>query len=118
MDGVGYELLLHAAAALRVDVVLVLGQDKLVATLRGDLSGAARAPDVVKLTKSDGVVIRPPEYRRVARGQKIKEYFYGPAREFSPASLARRRRTPPHPVAGERDTGRRRRRRGAGAEIR
>ena len=33
VDGVGYQQLVHSARALKVDVILVLGQDKLHAEL-------------------------------------------------------------------------------------
>lgn len=37
VDGLGYELLLHAVAALRADVVLVVGQDRLYSQLSSEL---------------------------------------------------------------------------------
>ena len=37
VDGLGYELLLHSIAALRADVVLVVGQDRLYSQLSSEL---------------------------------------------------------------------------------
>ena len=37
IEGLGYELLLHAISALRADVVLVLGQERLFNQLRTHL---------------------------------------------------------------------------------
>ena len=42
VDGLGYELLLHAIAALRADVVLVVGQDRLYSQLSSELRCALR----------------------------------------------------------------------------
>ena len=84
IDGLGYELLLHSIEALRADVVIVIGQDK----LHSDLMGVYRNSKtvVVKLQRSGGVVTRPREYRRISRDNRIKEYFYGPAYDLSPSS--------------------------------
>lgn len=86
INGEGYELLLHTIEALHVDVVVVIGHDKLYS----DLSRAFKAPtsnvQVVKLPKSGGVVTRQVSYRRDARDMRISEYFYGPSKELSPSS--------------------------------
>lgn len=37
VEGLGYELLLHSIKALKADVVLVVGQDRLHSQLRNDL---------------------------------------------------------------------------------
>lgn len=87
VDGLGYELLRHAIGALKVDVVLVLGQDRLHSVLTQECAGLPRKPAVVKLTKSDGVVLRPPEYRKQTRSKRFREYFYGVNNELSPISL-------------------------------
>ncbi len=44
VDGLGYELLLHAIAALRADVVLVVGQDRLFSQLSSELRCARAGP--------------------------------------------------------------------------
>jgi hypothetical protein len=66
VDGEGYRLLVHSAKALRVNVVLVLGQDRLHSELDRDLAGSG--VDVVKLAKSGGVVTRQREFRKVGAG--------------------------------------------------
>ena len=78
VDGLGKTLLLDAAAALRADVVLVLGAERLHAELAAELGGPGGA-SVVALRKSGGVVARPSDARRVARSLRTREYFYGPA---------------------------------------
>lgn len=85
IEGVGYELLLHAIDAFNADVVLVLGQEKLCSMLKDVLKSKPKV-DVVKLQKSGGVVSRPPKYRQKTRGYKIREYFYGLANDLSPHS--------------------------------
>ena len=42
VDGLGYELLLHAIVALRADVVLVVGQDRLYSQLSSELRCVCR----------------------------------------------------------------------------
>ena len=75
--GVGKALLVDAALALRCDVVLVLGAERLHAELQAQLGGPGGAT-VVSLHRSGGVVSRPAEARRVARSLRTREYFYGP----------------------------------------
>eukprot|EP00607_Mallomonas_marina_P002237 CAMPEP_0182439140 /NCGR_PEP_ID=MMETSP1167-20130531/86253_1 /TAXON_ID=2988 /ORGANISM="Mallomonas Sp, Strain CCMP3275" /LENGTH=405 /DNA_ID=CAMNT_0024632771 /DNA_START=29 /DNA_END=1243 /DNA_ORIENTATION=- len=70
----GYDLLLHVAAMFSVDVVLVMGDDRLHISLSTDLKEAIT---VVKLPKSGGVVDRDSASRRRARKNKFSEYFYG-----------------------------------------
>ena len=78
VDGVGKALLVHAAKALRADVVLVLGAERLHAELQSELGGEGGA-SCVALRKSGGVVVRPQEQRRAARSTRTREYFYGPS---------------------------------------
>ena len=97
VDGQGYKLLLHALDALKVDNVLVIGQERLHSELvrdmrgrkAGDIGGGGfggRDVQVWKVPKSGGVVERPPEYRRKSRDARIREYFYGPGGDLSPHS--------------------------------
>ncbi|CAN0118202.1 unnamed protein product [Phaeothamnion confervicola] len=74
IEGVGYQLLLHAVGALAADVVLVMGHDRLYADLTAGLPDAVV---VVKVPRSGGVVQRDVEYRRRERATRIREYFYG-----------------------------------------
>uniref|UniRef100_A0A7S4HRL3 Protein CLP1 homolog n=1 Tax=Odontella aurita TaxID=265563 RepID=A0A7S4HRL3_9STRA len=96
VDGEGYKLLLHAADALRVNVVLVMGHDRLYSMLTThfrkraeeeksaigeDLPAAVTKkkgqPKVIKLPRSGGVVSRDAAFRRACRSQSIRRYFYG-----------------------------------------
>lgn len=89
VEGLGKALLVEAARALRADVVLVLGAERLHAELSADLlggptgGGPIEGPPrgeraVVALRKSGGVVVRPAEARRAARSARTRDYFYGP----------------------------------------
>lgn len=64
IDGDGYALLKHAVGALRCDVILVLGSDRLHSQLVADMPPSV---SVVKLAKSGGVVTRTREARAEAR---------------------------------------------------
>ena len=96
VEGQGYKLLLHALDALKVDNVVVVGQERLHSELTrdfggkrvgGDVPGEGTPVRVWKLNKSGGVVERSPEFRRRCRDQKIREYFYGaPGAELQPHS--------------------------------
>jgi polyribonucleotide 5'-hydroxyl-kinase len=55
IDATGYDLLMHCISAFAVDVVLVMGHDKLFSKITAD---AADHVTVVKLPKSGGVVER------------------------------------------------------------
>uniref|UniRef100_A0A1J3DF90 Protein CLP1 homolog n=1 Tax=Noccaea caerulescens TaxID=107243 RepID=A0A1J3DF90_NOCCA len=83
IDGVGYELLLHAIDTFKASVVLVLGQEKLFSMLKDVLRSKSNV-DVVKLHKSGGVVARSSPARKVSRAFRIQEYFYGLSKELSP----------------------------------
>lgn len=43
--------------------------------------------EVVKLPKSGGVVTRSPAFRKAARIDRVREYFYGPKGDLSPHLL-------------------------------
>ncbi|GLJ05625.1 hypothetical protein SUGI_0021580 [Cryptomeria japonica] len=85
VEGLGYELILHAIDTLRADVVLVIGQEKLYSMLKDMLNGKPNI-DIVKLHKSGGVVSRSPKYRSRMREFRTREYFYGPSNDLSPHS--------------------------------
>ncbi|KAL4195227.1 hypothetical protein AMTRI_Chr05g72260 [Amborella trichopoda] len=85
VEGVGYELLLHAIDTFNANVVLVLGQEKLCSMLKDVLKTKPNV-DIVKLHKSGGVVPRNPKFRQKARSYRIREYFYGPSSDLSPHS--------------------------------
>ncbi|KAK4736783.1 hypothetical protein R3W88_000480 [Solanum pinnatisectum] len=85
IEGVGYELLLHAIDTFNATVILVLGQEKLCSMLKDVLKNRPNV-DVVKLQKSGGVVSRNAKVRQKARSYRIREYFYGPSNDLSPHS--------------------------------
>lgn len=92
--GDGYELLLHDIGALRADVVLVVGDERLYNELRRSLSAGTGAatdnddasppPSVVYVPRSGGVQQRSSGVRRQARANRIKQYFYGPDNSLAP----------------------------------
>ncbi|CAL9130068.1 unnamed protein product [Musa textilis] len=85
VEGLGYELLLHAIDTFKCDVVLVLGQEKLCSMLKDVLKSKPNV-DVVKLHKSGGVVLRNQRVRQKTRSLRIREYFYGLSNDLSPHS--------------------------------
>lgn len=70
IEGLGYDLLLHSIQALKVDTVLVLGQERLYSMLRGLYAG--NGVDVVKLARSGGVVARDKVYRSKRRDSRTR----------------------------------------------
>lgn len=79
-DGQGYRLLLHAASAFKPNVVLVLGDDRLLSDFKRDLSGSAgdnTEVNVLKIPTSGGATVRSREYRKHTRDSNIRNYFYG-----------------------------------------
>lgn len=75
VEGLGYRLLEHAIQVFRVDVILVLGQDRLYSELKRGCTSNDIA--IVKLDRSGGVVPRNKMLRRLDRMKRIREYFYG-----------------------------------------
>ncbi|RWW87063.1 hypothetical protein BHE74_00004131 [Ensete ventricosum] len=71
VEGLGYELLLHAIDTFKCDVVLVLGQEKLCSMLKDVLKSKPNV-DVVKLHKSGGVVLRNQRVRQKTRSLRIR----------------------------------------------
>eukprot|EP01041_Mallomonas_annulata_P001478 gene1477-2841_t len=74
VEGAGYDILRYCVEAFAVDVVLVMGDDRLHFSLTADLPENIT---VVKLPRSGGVVERDSTTRRRARKDKTHEYFYG-----------------------------------------
>lgn len=89
VEGLGYQMLLHTIDATKADVVIVLGQERLYSQLNNAFK-ARKGVEVVKLPASGGAVPRNPEYRRKARMQRVREYFYGPRNDLSPHSSSAR----------------------------
>ena len=78
----GYQYLLHAIEAFSINVVLVLGHDRLYSMLgthfkKQTESLSRTIPKLIKLPRSGGVVSRDAAFRRAQRSQCIKRYFYG-----------------------------------------
>lgn len=86
IDGEGFDVLKHCIEAFSIDIVLVMGHDRLYSSLSSSLP-----PNValVKLPHSGGVVQRDRAYRSRQRRQKIWEYFYGSKAlpSYSPARI-------------------------------
>jgi len=81
IDGVGYELLVHAINSFGADLVLVLDQERLFSDLTREYGSKLK---VMKLAKSGGVVTRDVTFRKKTRKNKIKHYFYGPHNDLCP----------------------------------
>lgn len=94
IEDVGYTYLLHAIESFRINVVLVLGHDRLYSmlgthfkkqaqqqnedsTTATDAVKMTKQPKLIKLPRSGGVVSRDAAFRRALRSQCIKRYFYG-----------------------------------------
>ncbi|KAI8008434.1 hypothetical protein LOK49_LG07G02865, partial [Camellia lanceoleosa] len=85
IEGLGYKLQLQAIDTFNVNVVLVLGQEKLCSMLK-DVLKSKPDVDVVKLQKSGGVVSRNSKVRQKSRSYRIREYFYGVENDLLPHS--------------------------------
>jgi polyribonucleotide 5'-hydroxyl-kinase len=86
----GYPLLLHAADALDISVILILGHDRLYSMMTNhykkqppppssqqQTTTTKLPPKILKLPRSGGVVSRPQPFVRSARSRAVKRYFYG-----------------------------------------
>ncbi|KAG0252138.1 Cleavage polyadenylation factor subunit clp1 [Actinomortierella ambigua] len=101
----GYDIIAHCIKSFRVDVIIVLGHERLYSDMvrlhgkpgggagqqqqqqQQHQQGAARPIAVMKLSKSGGVVERDAAFRRQTQNQKIREYFYGTTKsELAPFS--------------------------------
>ncbi|KAG7530491.1 hypothetical protein FFLO_04981 [Filobasidium floriforme] len=74
-DKTRHGLVLQIAAAFEVDVVIVIGHEKLTIEMQKLLSGYGVS--VISAPKSSGVVDLDDLYRSRIRAQQIKTYFYG-----------------------------------------
>lgn len=77
VDGLGYDLLVDAIRAFDVDVVLVIGQDRLFSRLQSSLATGNSNLSIVKLARSGGVVPLNSKHRSARRLARVREYFYG-----------------------------------------
>ncbi|CAM9902175.1 unnamed protein product, partial [Chrysoparadoxa australica] len=88
--GLGFKMLCHAIAEFSVDVVLILGSDKLYSDLWQLIhNGTFPALLAIKHQRSDGVICATSSARRAARNGRIHQYFYGDPEEppLSPSVL-------------------------------
>lgn len=74
VTGGGFKILMHVVKAFKVDVILVLDQERLYNDFKTKLG---RSVQYVHLPKSGGVFERSQSQRRTARVDRIREYFYG-----------------------------------------
>ncbi|KAH6588784.1 hypothetical protein BASA50_010490 [Batrachochytrium salamandrivorans] len=75
-DPAGFEHLNHAITSFQVNVILVIGHERLYSDLLRKYSSNP-GMTVVKLNKSGGAVTRDKDIRRKLQMQRVKEYFYG-----------------------------------------
>lgn len=85
IEDVGYKMLLHSVGALDVNVILIMGHDRLYSMLtshykkqqQNSQDAELPIPKIIKLPRSGGVVSRDEAFRRISRNSTIKKYFYG-----------------------------------------
>eukprot|EP00873_Tetraselmis_striata_P009063 jgi/Tetstr1/429327/TSEL_019245.t1 len=74
--GLGLKLLLHSISALRVDTVVVVGDEQLRAHLAQRFAAGGRV-EVVGLRRPPGKLYRTQAARGRARAARLRRYFYG-----------------------------------------
>lgn len=74
-DRTRYSIVRHAIEALKVDLLLVIGNEKLAIEMEKLFSPAG--VQVLRVTKSSGVVDVEEQYRRRIQSRQIRSYFYG-----------------------------------------
>jgi polyribonucleotide 5'-hydroxyl-kinase len=89
MEGEGYNILLHVVEQMDINVVLVMGHDRLYSMLRSHFSkqlppsqSNATSIKVIKLPRSGGVVSRESDFRQRLRSNSIRRYFHGEVTPF------------------------------------
>ena len=86
IDQVGYDIIQHIIEDFSVNVLIVLGHERLYSDMNRMFSN--KNVSVVKLSKSGGVVERDRQFKTRLQRTKIHEYFYGtPKCELSPYSM-------------------------------
>lgn len=84
VDAGGRDLIVDLAKSFKVNVILVVGQEKLYNELQTSADIKELGTTVIKLNKSPGVVSRLPAARRDVRNTMFREYFYGTAGDLCP----------------------------------
>jgi polyribonucleotide 5'-hydroxyl-kinase len=74
-ESLGADVMNSIIKTLQIDIVLVMGSDKVYSTLTSALPNDAAI--IVTLARSGGVVNRDAKYRAKARKNRINAYFYG-----------------------------------------
>lgn len=80
-----YDLVEHVVSEFSINVVLVLGSERLFSDMRrkfapqglGQMTVTEESVRVVKLAKSEGCVSRDEAYMKALRAQQIRGYFFG-----------------------------------------
>ncbi|KAJ1953496.1 Cleavage polyadenylation factor subunit clp1 [Linderina pennispora] len=72
-DASKYEVLEYAAEKLKINVLIVVGNERMYSAFSSKMAGVT----VVKLAKSGGVVDREPAFRRQYNSRIVRQYFYG-----------------------------------------
>ena len=77
--GNGFDLIQHIVSEFSINVILVMGSERLHTELRKRLvtSNGEEPIIVLKLDKSEGCVERDASYMKQLRQQQIREYFFG-----------------------------------------
>jgi polyribonucleotide 5'-hydroxyl-kinase len=86
VDGLGFDLLVESIQAFDVDVVLVIGQDRLYSRLQSSLASNPNL-SIVKVLRSGGVVPLNSKVRAARRQSRIRDYFYGAHALLRPVPL-------------------------------
>lgn len=82
IDGLGYALLVDSIRTMKIETVLVLGEESLLENLKNDF------PEDVQLKlvpRNAGAATRSKQNRHFARVNKIRGYFWGARGNFRPA---------------------------------
>ncbi|KAJ1994192.1 Cleavage polyadenylation factor subunit clp1 [Dimargaris cristalligena] len=87
IDPAHYDLLRDCITDLKVNIVVVLGHERLYSDMQ-KMYAQSGTVTVVKLAKSGGVVNRDKDFMRRCQLRTIRKYFYGssPQAEYSPFS--------------------------------
>lgn len=92
-EGEGYNILLHVMEQMDINVVLVMGHDRLYSMLKSHFSkqqpaqSSATNVKVIKLPRSGGVVSRDSDFRQRLRSNSIRRYFHGEVTPFQPNAV-------------------------------
>ncbi|KAI7847551.1 Pre-mRNA cleavage complex II protein Clp1-domain-containing protein [Circinella umbellata] len=87
IDHIGYDLIQHAINEFDVNVVICLGHERLYSDMTRILKDKSSI-QVVKLSKSGGVVERDKQFKNQLQRSKIQEYFYGTLKcDLAPYSI-------------------------------